>query len=114
MEKIHVVVRFKIQEGKLEEFKNGSAECIEVTKKEPGALLYDWFIDEESMICTVIETYNDSEATLFHVGNVNEPLSRLLEITEFSGEVFGNASKELSDALSQMNIKPIPFLGGIG
>lgn len=113
MEKIHIVVRFKIQEGKLEEFKQGASKCIEITSKEPGALVYDWFIDEEAMICTVVETYKDSEATLFHAGNVNEALSRLLEITEFSGEVFGNASEELTNALSQMNIKPVPYLGGI-
>lgn len=113
MTKIHVIARFKIQEGKLSEFKNGADECVKVTKNEPGAELYDWFIDEDNLLCTVVETYKDSSATMAHVGNVNEALSKLLAISEFSGEVFGNASQELRDALAPMNILPISFYKGL-
>ena len=113
MEKIHIIARFKIQESKLGEFKAGSEKCIELTKNEPGAELYDWFIDEENLLCTVVETYKDSDATMAHVGNVNDALAKLLAISDFSGEVFGNASDELRGALAQMNIVPVPFYKGL-
>ena len=113
MQKIHVIARFKIHKGKLAEFKKGADECIRVTSNEPGAELYDWFIDEENLMCTVIETYEDSVATMAHVGNVNESLSKLMAISEFSGEVFGNASEELKNALAGMNVVPVPFFKGL-
>jgi quinol monooxygenase YgiN len=113
MEKIHIVARFKIHAGQLDKFKNGSEACIAATKNESGALLYDWFINENDMTCTVIETYKDSNAVLAHVGNVNEPLSKLMEISDFVVEVFGNASVELQNALKEMNVTPVPFFGGL-
>ena len=113
MEKIHIIARFKIHSGKLSEFKLIADECIALTGKEPGAELYDWFIDEENLQCTVLETYADSNATMAHVGNVNETLAKLLAISDFSGEVFGNASDELNGALAQMNIVAVPYFKGI-
>lgn len=113
MTKIHVIARFKIHKGKLDEFKQGADQCISSTKNEPGAQLYDWFIDEENLVCTVIETYSDSNATLAHAANVQVPLSKLMEISSFYGEVFGNASPELIDALAGMNIVPVPFFKGL-
>lgn len=113
MKKIHVIAKFKIHQGKLAEFKQGADQCVLVTKKEAGALMYDWFIDAESNACTVIETYQDSEATLAHVQNVHEPLSQLMAISDFAGEVYGNASAELKGALAQMSVVPVPFFGGL-
>ena len=113
MKKIHVIARFKIQPNNLEIFKQGVQKCIDFTKTEPGAELYDWFIDEKNLTCTVVETYKDSQATLFHAGNVQQALSELMQIAEFSGEVFGNASDELKEALAGMNIFPVPFYKGL-
>jgi quinol monooxygenase YgiN len=113
MENIHIVARFKIHAGQLDKFKKGVGDCIAATKNESGALLYDWFINENDMTCTVIETYKDSNAVLAHVGNVNEPLSKLMEISDFVVEVFGNASVELQNALKEMNVTPVPFFGGL-
>jgi quinol monooxygenase YgiN len=113
MEKIHIIARFKIHAGQLDKFKKGAEDCIASTKNEPGALLYDWFIDENELSCTVFETYKDSNAVLVHVGNVNEHLSKLIEISDFVVEVFGNASFELQNALKEMNVTPVPFFGGL-
>jgi len=113
MKKIHVIAKFKIHPGKLTEFKDGANNCVLSTKKEAGALMYDWFIDEGNDTCTVIETYQDSEATLAHVQNVQEPLSQLMGISDFSIEVFGNASLELKDALASMNVVPVSFFKGL-
>ena len=113
MEKIHIIVRFNIHDGQLDQFKAGMKRCIELTKNEAGALVYDWFIDEENMLCTVVETYKDSKATVEHAGNVNDELAKLMTISDFSGEVFGNASDELSGALNNMGIVAVPYVDGI-
>ena len=113
MEKIHVIARLKIQNGKFSDFKNDVDRCIAATKTEPGALLYDWFIDEEAMECTVLETYKDSDAVLFHSGNVKEPLSKLMEISDLKLEVFGNPSDQLMAVLKEMNLSAVSFYGGI-
>jgi len=113
MEKIHIIVRLKIHDGKLDQFKTGMNTCIGLTKNEPGALVYDWFIDEENMLCTVIEIYEDSNAVLAHAGNVNDELGKLMAISDFSGEAFGNASEQVSSALAAMGIVPVLYAGGI-
>lgn len=111
MEKIHIIARFKINSGKLTEFNKVKEECIALTKNETGALVYDWFLDEVNLLCTVIETYQDSDAVMTHAGNVNPSLSKLIEISDFSAEVFGNASTELKNTFGEMGIVPIPYLG---
>lgn len=113
MQKIHIIARFKIQKESIETFKEGAQKCIELTKTEKGAELYDWFIDEKNLLCTVIETYEDSQAALFHAGNVQQALGELMQISEFSGEVFGNASEELKTAMTGLNIVPVPYFKGL-
>lgn len=113
MEKIHIIAHLKIHDGKLDEFKLGANHCISATKKETGALLYDWFIDEKSGQCTVIETYENSNAVLIHSGNVGEPLSKLMTIADLTLEVYGNASNELQNVLSDMNLTAISYFNGI-
>lgn len=113
MEKIHIIARFNIHDGQLDQFKEGMQSCIDLVKNEAGALVYDWFIDEENMLCTVVETYRDSNATLEHAGNVNDALGKLMTVSDFSGEVFGNVSAELAGALNNMGIIAVPYVNGI-
>lgn len=111
MEKIHVVARFKIHSDKLSEFKRLAEECVLLVHNETGADLYDWFIEDNN--CTVVETYKDSDAVFAHINNVGEPLGKLMEISDFSVEVFGNVSVELQKTLSEMKVKPVPFFTGL-
>jgi quinol monooxygenase YgiN len=50
MSELHGIARFKIHEGKLEEFKRLSAECMEIVRaKDTGTLQYDiYFNDDQS------------------------------------------------------------------
>ena len=46
MEEIKVIARFKIYDGKLEEFKNWVTDCVEsVRQKDLGTLKYDWYFN---------------------------------------------------------------------
>lgn len=113
MEKVHIHACFKIKEGKLPKLKLEADQGLSVTKNEAGDLLRDLFVVEEKLLRTVIETSQDPNAVLAHVGNVDEPLFKPMEIPDFSGELFGNASTELSNALKEMNRSPVPFEAGI-
>ena len=73
MEQIKFNAHFKINEGKLEAFKAIISQFISTVKeKEPDAITYDWYLNEESMECKVLETYADSNAVLAHAANVGE------------------------------------------
>ncbi|MCK5369405.1 MAG: antibiotic biosynthesis monooxygenase, partial [Cyclobacteriaceae bacterium] len=62
MEQIKANALFKIKEGKLEEFKQLIPVLISIVKeKDPGTLTYDWYLNEDNMECTVLETYADSQ-----------------------------------------------------
>ena len=59
------IARFKIHEGKLEEFKRLSAQAMEIVRtKDPGTLQYDTYFNDDESECVVIERYRDSEAAI--------------------------------------------------
>jgi len=114
MEQIKLNALFKINEGKLEAFKALIPELISAVKeKEPGAITYDWYLNEERMECKVLETYANSDAVLAHVANVGELLMKSLEISTPSLEVYGDPSVELSKALEGFAPKVYPYYSGL-
>ena len=74
---------------------------------------YDWYLNEETMECVVVETYADSQAVLAHVGNVGEHLQKLLEIADIAVEIYGNPNGELRNALDGSGYKIYPFYSGL-
>jgi hypothetical protein len=84
-----------------------------VKANEKGALQYDWFLNPGETECVVRETYTDSDAVLAHLGNVGELLGQLLSMADFEGEVYGNMSEELKQALAGMNVKVYSFYQGL-
>ncbi len=114
MEQIKATAMFKIKEGKLEGFKELIPVLISaVREKEPGALNYDWYLNEKTMECVVVETYADSQAVLSHAGNVGELLQKLLEIADISVEIYGNPNEELRNAMDGLGYKIYPFYSGL-
>lgn len=114
MKQIKVTALFKIKEGKLNEFKQLVPSLIHAVKKnEPGAVTYDWYLNEEAMECMVLETYADSQAVLAHSANLGELLQKLLGISDLILEVFGNPDPELKKILAEMGAKLYPFFAGM-
>ena len=115
MTKLHGVARIKIHPGKLEAFQQAVAECVALTReKNPGTLRYEWYLNDEQTVCTLLETYESSEAVLIHLGNLGDAIYRLLACGELSGEIFGNPSSELRQAVAEMPIKFYPLWQGLG
>lgn len=114
MEQIKFNALFKINEGKLEDFKALIPQFISTVKeKDPGTITYDWYLNEEKMECMVLETYADSNAVLAHAANVGDLLMKSLEIGTLSIEVYGNPSEELSKALEGFAPKVYPYYSGL-
>jgi hypothetical protein len=39
----------------LAEFKRAAVQALDLTKREPGALQYDWFFNDDQTVCVVHE-----------------------------------------------------------
>ena len=80
MKNLQVTARFKIHDGKLEEFKKLAAECLSVTiEKDQNTLQYDWFFNKDQTECVLREKYTDSNALLAHLGNLGDLFGEILE-----------------------------------
>jgi quinol monooxygenase YgiN len=91
------IARFKIQKGKLAEYKRLSAQAMEIGRaKDTGTLQFDiYFIDDQSE-CIVIERYRDSEALIEHLANLGDLGAEILATVSVSGgEVLGEPSAKL-------------------
>lgn len=114
MSHLQATVRLKIHEGKLDEFKEIAAQCFTLTKeKDPGTLQYDWFMDENQTEFVVRERYSDSNAVLAHLANLGDLFGKVMRVTDFSLEVYGNPSEELLKAIATMKPKVYSFYQGL-
>jgi quinol monooxygenase YgiN len=114
MKQIKAIARFSIKENKLEEFKKLGQEMINaVRENEPGAIDYDWYLDEVKMQCIVLETYADSKAVMAHLANVGEKLQKMSDFSDLSVEVFGDPDEELSKVILNMGASVYPYFSGL-
>jgi quinol monooxygenase YgiN len=95
------IARFKFHEGKLEEFKRLSAQCMEIVRtKDTGTLQYDIYFNDDQSECMVHERYKDSEAVIEHVANLGELMEAIVATASLYGEVLGEPSAELRAKLA--------------
>jgi quinol monooxygenase YgiN len=104
------IARFKIHDGKLEEFKRLSAQAMEIVRtKDTGTLQYDTYFNEGQTECVVIERYRDSEAAMEHNANMGELMEPILTtVSVVHGELLGEPSAELREKLAGMDV-PVLF-----
>ncbi len=104
------IARFKIHEGKLEEFKRLSAQAMEIVRtKEPGTLQYDSYFNHDQSECMVIERYRDSEAAMEHAANLADLSAAVLAtVSVVHGEILGEPSAELRAKLAGSEV-PVLF-----
>jgi len=103
MSVLQVTARLTVHPGKLEQFKQVAARCMQsVREKDTGTLQYDWFWSEDETECVVLEKYKDSPAVFEHMGNLGENLTALTEICDMALEVYGSPSPELAAATEAM------------
>lgn len=91
------IARFRIHEGKLEEFKRLSAEAMEIVKaKDTGTLRYDTYFNDDESECVILEEYRDSQAAIEHAEHLAELSAEVLAIVDVvHGEPLGEPSEEI-------------------
>lgn len=90
----------KIHPGKLGEFKQLAAKCMELARtKDTGTLRYDLYFNSNETECIVHELYRDSESLLAHAKNLGDTMTAILETCTAVGEILGNPSPALRKAL---------------
>ncbi len=96
------IARFRIREGKLEEYKRLHAQCVEIERtKDTGTLQYDTFFNEDQPEVMVVERYRDSEAAIEHAANLGSLMEAVLAtVTVVHGELLGEPSAELRAKLA--------------
>jgi quinol monooxygenase YgiN len=106
------IVRFRFHEGKLDEFKRLSAQCMEIVKtKDTGTLQYDTYFNDDESECMVLERFTDSDALIKHNANLGELGEAVLATGSVSGELLGEPSAELREMLADSPVRLFtPFL----
>jgi quinol monooxygenase YgiN len=90
------IARFKFHDGKVEEFKRLSAQCMEIARtKDTGTLQYDIYFNDDESECVVLERYRDSEALMEHAANLGDLMEATLATGTVEGELLGEPSAEL-------------------
>jgi quinol monooxygenase YgiN len=100
------IARFRIHEGKLDEFKRLSAQAMEIVRtKDTGTLQYDTYFNDDHSECVIIERYRDSEAAVEHAANLRELSEAVLAtVSVVHGEILGEPSAELRANLSRSEV----------
>jgi len=100
------IARFKLHEGKLDEFKRLSAQAMEIVRtKDTGTLQYDTYFNDDRSECVVIERYRDSEAAIEHAANLRDLSESILAtVSVVHGEVLGEPSAELRANLADSEV----------
>jgi quinol monooxygenase YgiN len=104
--------RFKFHEGKLEDFKRLSAQCMEIVRaKDTGTLQYEIYLNDDQSEGIVLERYRDSEALIEHAAHLGQLGQAILETGWVSGELLGEPSAELKAGSADSPVRLFtPFL----
>jgi quinol monooxygenase YgiN len=107
------VVEGTIKPGQREPFRALMEEMAAATRADPGALIYEWFVNDGGDAACLYERYADSAAALAHVAlfaAFAERFGAALDVTRFT--VMGSPSDEVRAALSDDPPTYLRPLGG--
>jgi len=110
-------VSLEIREGKLEAFQAIAKEMVEVSRKEPGTLGYEWYLSGDSKRCQLIETYVDADALLSHFAGpaVQQGVPKLITTADVSGfQVYGDPGPKAKEMLGGFGAEIFSYWHGVG
>src|SRR5687767_11854430 len=95
------IARYKIHEGKLEEFKRLSAQAMEIVRtKDTGTLQYDIYFNDDQTECVVLERFRDSGALIEHAEHIGDLMETIPATGSVTGMLLGEPSAELRGMFS--------------
>ena len=101
---VRLNVALTVNDGKLAAFEEIARTMTAGTRKEPGALAYDWHFSGDRKRCRLIETYANAEALVVHFKGpvVQQLVPKMVEISKVDRfEVYGDPGVEGRQMLSQ-------------
>lgn len=102
---MHGTSRMQIFDGELERFTQLAQECVDIVRAEDsGTLEYRLYVNEAGTEAFVHERYRDSAAGLEHMRNIGRMMEPLAEVCTMTGEVCGEPSAELREALTAAGV----------
>jgi len=112
---VHWNLEMAVKDGQLDAFKALMAEMVAATQaNEPGTMNYEWFLSEDGRTCHIYERYQDSAATLVHLGSFGklyaERFMAAATPTRFS--LYGAPSDEVKQALAPIGAVHFGQIGG--
>lgn len=112
---VYWVVTFAVPPGNMDKFKQVVAQIVEATKKEPGALEYEYTASADNGTVDIVERYADSDAVVHHLvdnfgPNFSKAFLELVKPTRFV--IYGTPSAKAKEVLAGFNpIYMTPFDG---
>jgi quinol monooxygenase YgiN len=112
--RISWVLEVVVKPGQLDTFRALMEEMVTSTRAEPGALTYEWFVDDDGRVVHLYERYADSPAALAHLGTFGEWFAgRFLAAADPTRlTVMGRPSDEARAALSGLGAAYLSPFGG--
>ena len=100
---VRFTVSFAIHPDKFNEFESTVQAMISGTRKEPGALAYDFYLSSDRKKCRLIEVYKNADAVLAHMTGpvVKELVPKLVQTASVAGfEVYGDPGAKAAEVLA--------------
>jgi len=113
---VYFHLNLKIHEGKSDAFRKIADEMTALTKKEPGALGYEWYLSADGTSCRLVETYADQAAVMAHVTGtaVRDWLPQLLQVSSITAfGVYGDPGAEAGASLTAAGAEVFQQIAGI-
>ena len=105
MGELQGIVRFTFHDGKVEEFKRLSAECLQIVQaQDDGTLQYDTYFNADESEAIVLERFRDADALILHSENMAPFMEPIMATGSVSGELLGDLSDDLR---AQMEGSPV-------
>jgi quinol monooxygenase YgiN len=100
---------FKVHPGKLDDFKKAFPMFVELTKKEPKNLFYEFSVNGDQVFCR--EGYSDAAGLLHHLDNVGALLAEAMKIADLTRLEVHGPSAELEKLRAPLaHLKPEWFV----
>lgn len=112
---VYWMLEATINDGKMDDLKSLMADMVEATKNdEPGTLNYEWSLGPDNKTLHVFERYEDSVATMIHIGNFGSKFAeRLMScVTPTAFKLYGNPDQSVLDGVAALGAVVFSSIGG--
>jgi quinol monooxygenase YgiN len=111
-EEVRFVIEIEVH-GDVDRFKEVVQACVEVSRSEPGTLVYDWYLDEDRKQARLYEAYESVDAVKAHASgpvftDVGLPLMELCRFVHM--DAFGDVGDLVDTPFWPTTVWGAPFV----